>query len=186
MGIGFWWWHHRPYWYLSVVNSGSGPVVLKVSSVSEEWPLAPGEARTYKMSWMKDRDAQQERQFTMTTQGKSETLGLKVPVSSTVVFDTAGSSCFLLADYGPQYRDDQTPYPEKESDIVIKQMMRGRLFVLNGPVPLRVRLGEILPKKLGIKPGMLPQLIRFIQVPCQLTTGGLPQFVGLYNYLNTH
>lgn len=179
------------YYFLDVVNAGTTPATLTISQSDGKWTIGAGESKTIKVEKQKRDDISAERTFSVANGQQNQTVKGRVHYSGHTVLDLTGSACIVAADYGPQYRPKDAPFPPGESDIKVLKVYKGSQVFDPAPYDtnqgksefyISTPLGDPLPEKIQITPGKVPQHVRLICVPC----GILDNPKELYEYLNKH
>lgn len=181
------------YYFLDLVNSGTGPATVTVNLAEGSWTVGPGESKTFKVEKQKDADSKTEREFKITINGKTTTAKTKVGYSAHVCVDVTGSSCILAVDYGAQYRDKTIKLPEGESDVKVLKVFRNEMAFKpetwdnaksTHDFLIQYGVGEKLPEKIKLGKGStgIPKVVRLVAVPCEKVDD--PK--ALYQYLNSN
>lgn len=183
------------YYLLSVVNNTLQTAKVTVSLAEGTFTVDPQSSRTFRVGNQSNIDKGDLRTFTITTtDGKTEEIQSHVDYSGNVIVDVTGNSCLFAVDYGPQYRPADVSLEPGQPDILIKATIKNDRKVLIRPImaeevngrkefiPIDTEIGETLPQRIKTTPGKMPSHIRFMNVPCSITTNQ----VALYTYLNTH
>ncbi|MBI4238740.1 MAG: hypothetical protein HY696_10070 [Deltaproteobacteria bacterium] len=183
IGIGYFLGESR-YFYVSIVNSGAGPVEVKAAAKSETWTVAAGEAKTVKIDGQSDK--QKEQSFTVTANGKSETVSGSVVYGASYgvhyLLDVTGRSCFIAADFGALYQVKGQDAAEEEAGIKLVETITndGKKFFevptlkdsKEEIVGIAQYPGEKLPERIDVSRGVKPKHVRLVHVPCEMLKDG--------------
>lgn len=184
------------HYLLSIVNDSKQQVRVNVTYYDQELVVPPQSVKSFKIRNQSNIDKTKKRKFTMSfTDGTKQEFEYNVDYSGNVIIDVTANSCFMAVDYGPQYRPESVSLGSNEADIKVKALIRNQRKIFIRPIialeredgkreyiPIVVELGDPLPTKIKTTRNYMPELVRFMTVPCHLVNNK----VGLYNYLSTH